>query len=276
MEDQSPYNWAKSLLHRMNYVKPWGSSTAKMTVDNFEPVKDQFVFDVQAVVEMEIPPELVFNWDQTSISIVPGSSWTMETNNSCFLQNFEWWLSPTSANLSRQNDGMPPTIQLLRQLACDLHTESLEQWRQDEGIGWAHNHTLCDPKTWRAGMSVWQASTGNFWRLQRTANRCSEEAWRQHFRWEYTHKLHRSFATNGSQCEQICQEFMRTKFRDWYSSQVQDQLDDQENIWRWSDTLVWWKIGWGRSTSSSRKEKESHQSDTKKRYMWMKSTKIGI
>lgn len=60
-----------------------------MTVDNFEPVKDQFVFDVQAVVEMEIPPELVFNWDQTCISIVQGSSWTMETNNSCFLQNYE-------------------------------------------------------------------------------------------------------------------------------------------------------------------------------------------
>ena len=25
-------------------------------------------------------------------------------------------------------------------------------------------------------------------------------------------------------------EFMRAKFRDWYSSQVQDQLDDQENF----------------------------------------------
>ena len=30
-------------------------------------------------MEMEdIPPEMVFNWDQTRISIVPGSSWTME------------------------------------------------------------------------------------------------------------------------------------------------------------------------------------------------------
>lgn len=76
-------NWAKSLLQRMNYVKRRGSSTAKMTVDNFEAVKDQFVFDVQAVVEMEeIPPELVFNWNQTGISIVPGSSWTMETKGS--------------------------------------------------------------------------------------------------------------------------------------------------------------------------------------------------
>ena len=26
----------------------------------------------------EIPPDLIFNWDQTGISIVPGSNWTME------------------------------------------------------------------------------------------------------------------------------------------------------------------------------------------------------
>ena len=71
-------NWAKSLLYWMNFVKRRGSSTAKMTVTNFEAVKEQFVLDVNAVVEMEdIPPELVFNWDQTGISVVPGSSWTM-------------------------------------------------------------------------------------------------------------------------------------------------------------------------------------------------------
>ena len=58
----------------MNFVKRRGSSTAKMSVANFEAVKEQFVYDVNAVVEMkDIPPELVFNWDQTRISIVPGS-----------------------------------------------------------------------------------------------------------------------------------------------------------------------------------------------------------
>ena len=30
----------------------------------------------------DVPPELVFNWDQTGISIVPGSSWTMEKKGS--------------------------------------------------------------------------------------------------------------------------------------------------------------------------------------------------
>ncbi len=30
----------------------------------------------------DIPPELIFNWDQTGISLVPGSSWTMELKGS--------------------------------------------------------------------------------------------------------------------------------------------------------------------------------------------------
>lgn len=51
----------------------------KMTVSNFSSVKEQFLLDVQTAVEMEdIPPELVFNWDQMGVSIVPGSTWTME------------------------------------------------------------------------------------------------------------------------------------------------------------------------------------------------------
>ena len=76
-------NWAKSLLHRMNFVKRRGSSTAKLTVMNFEAVKEQFIIDVNAVVEMEeIPTQLVFSWDQTGISIIPSSSWTMEAKGS--------------------------------------------------------------------------------------------------------------------------------------------------------------------------------------------------
>ena len=72
-------NWAKSLLYRMGFVKR-RSTTMKMTVNDFDRIKEQqFLFDIQTAVEMEdIPPELVFNWDQTGISIVPGSSWTME------------------------------------------------------------------------------------------------------------------------------------------------------------------------------------------------------
>ena len=76
-------DWAKSLLFRMNFVKRRGSSTAKMAVANFEAVKEQFLIDINAVIEMEdIPQQLVFNWDLTSISIVPGSTWTMDVKGS--------------------------------------------------------------------------------------------------------------------------------------------------------------------------------------------------
>ena len=39
-------------------------------VKNFDEVKKHF--DIKGVVEMEeIPPELIFNWDQMGINIVP-------------------------------------------------------------------------------------------------------------------------------------------------------------------------------------------------------------
>ena len=76
-------NWAKSLLYRMNFVKRRGSTAMKMTPEKFDNIKEQFIYDVKTVVDMEdISPELVFNWDQTGISIVPGSSWTMELKGS--------------------------------------------------------------------------------------------------------------------------------------------------------------------------------------------------
>ena len=36
-------DWAKYLLQRMNYVKRYGSSTAKVSVENFTQVKAQFL-----------------------------------------------------------------------------------------------------------------------------------------------------------------------------------------------------------------------------------------
>ena len=72
-------NWAKSLLYRMKFVKRRGGSTKKMAVTNFGEVKEQFLLDVAATAYMEeIPYDLIFNWDQTALNIVPGSVWTLE------------------------------------------------------------------------------------------------------------------------------------------------------------------------------------------------------
>ena len=45
---------------------------------DFSAVKGSFLRSVVEIVTMEeIPPELILNWDQTGIMIIPSSSWTM-------------------------------------------------------------------------------------------------------------------------------------------------------------------------------------------------------
>ena len=42
-------------------------------------MKEIFLADIKATVTMEeIPPDLVLNWDQTGVNIVPALSWTMD------------------------------------------------------------------------------------------------------------------------------------------------------------------------------------------------------
>ena len=72
-------HWAKSLLYRMQFVKRRSCSTKKIMVQNFEELKDLFLKDIRVIVKMEdIPQEMILNWDHTAVSIVPGSSWTIE------------------------------------------------------------------------------------------------------------------------------------------------------------------------------------------------------
>lgn len=54
-----------------------------MPVEEFKTLKKQFLEDIIDVVTMEdIPPELVLNWDQTGVNLVPASSWTMKRKGS--------------------------------------------------------------------------------------------------------------------------------------------------------------------------------------------------
>ena len=63
----------------MKFVKRRGGSTRKIAVTNLEEAKEQFLLDIEAVVMMEeIPFDLILNWDQTGLHVVPGSTWTME------------------------------------------------------------------------------------------------------------------------------------------------------------------------------------------------------
>ena len=73
-------DWAKYLLKRLGMVKRKANTKAKVTVEDFEAAKEQFLLDIKNVVSLdEIPPALILNWDQTGINYVPVSSWTMES-----------------------------------------------------------------------------------------------------------------------------------------------------------------------------------------------------
>ena len=71
--------WAKSVLRRMGFSKRTASSKSKMLLCNLQAIKEQFLINVNSVVKMEdIPGDMIINWDQTAMKLVPFSSWTME------------------------------------------------------------------------------------------------------------------------------------------------------------------------------------------------------
>ena len=52
--------WAKSLLQRLNFVKRKAATSAKVEPSHFKELKEQFLLDVKAVVEMEDIPSISF------------------------------------------------------------------------------------------------------------------------------------------------------------------------------------------------------------------------
>ena len=77
-------NWALSLLERMKFVKRKATTAkSKESVADFLERKQAFLREVVTTVEMEeVPVELILNWDQTGVKIVPTSNWTMELSGS--------------------------------------------------------------------------------------------------------------------------------------------------------------------------------------------------
>ena len=54
------------------------SNAGKMSVARFDEVQEEFLADSKAEVLMnEVPPQLILNWDQTGIQLVPMGQWTM-------------------------------------------------------------------------------------------------------------------------------------------------------------------------------------------------------
>ena len=54
------------------------SPAGKCTISEFGELKEVFLADVAGVAVMRnIPKDLIFNWDQTGLSVIPTGNWTM-------------------------------------------------------------------------------------------------------------------------------------------------------------------------------------------------------
>lgn len=71
-------SWAYSLLKRHNYVKRKATKAARKLPRNFNVQKGGFLENISRTVHLyKIPKDLVFNFDQTGLPLVPTSNWTM-------------------------------------------------------------------------------------------------------------------------------------------------------------------------------------------------------
>ena len=89
-------SWANCLLSRMGMVRR-STGKSKLSPSEFDEVKSQMLIDIKCNVVMEdIPPELIVNWDQTSINYVPQSQWP-----SLDLQGWRWLDLVTNGKLQQ-------------------------------------------------------------------------------------------------------------------------------------------------------------------------------
>ena len=77
-------SWVQSVLKRMKFIQRKGTTTkSKILGDQFRQLRADFLEEVHSIVTLaDVPAELVLNWDQTGIRIIPLSSWTMARHGS--------------------------------------------------------------------------------------------------------------------------------------------------------------------------------------------------
>ena len=125
----------------MGFVKQRASTKAKIDIDDFEAVKEKFLFDMKVVVEMEeIPHDLIINWDQTGIHYIPVGSWTMEKEGAKRVEitavDDKRQITAVFAG-SLTGDFLPPQL-IYKGTTC--RCLSTVQFPQDWHVTFSHNH----------------------------------------------------------------------------------------------------------------------------------------
>ena len=63
----------------MNFIKRHVSTKSLISSQDLEEVRTKFQGELLEAVELhEVPADLIFNWDQTGILLVPSAQWTMD------------------------------------------------------------------------------------------------------------------------------------------------------------------------------------------------------
>lgn len=61
-------------------MKRKGTKAARKIPNDFEFIRMEFLAEVKTVSDYDIPPELIINFDQTNVNIVPVGDYRIETS----------------------------------------------------------------------------------------------------------------------------------------------------------------------------------------------------
>ena len=75
--------WAESVLQCLGYMKSKGTKATRSKPEDFEKTKMDYIERIEKCVnEHSIPYDLILNWDQTGVNLIPGGDWTMDAKGS--------------------------------------------------------------------------------------------------------------------------------------------------------------------------------------------------
>ena len=78
-------------LSRLGFVKSKGMKAVRKLPDDTPTIKQRFLEKIRDIVTThKIPYQLVFNWDQTGIKLIPVSDWAMAEEGSKQVEVHGW------------------------------------------------------------------------------------------------------------------------------------------------------------------------------------------
>ena len=242
-------DWAKSLLKRMGYVKRKACSKAKVDVERYEQLKDEFLLEIKAIVTMdEIPPELIINFDQTALNYVPVSHWTMDQEGAkrveVVAKDDKRQITAVFAGSSSGYFLPPQLIYEGKTSRCLPHHEFPSSWHITKTEKhWSNEHTMkeyferiifpyIEEKRSELKLSNDQPALliyDNF------KAQCTSSLLRLLDRHNINVIMIPPNCTDRLQpldlsLNKAAKDFLRRKFREWYAKQVCVQLDGAQNI----------------------------------------------